>query len=457
MRHHASAAYVDCLIVKKVSAADVCTVLLNENTVFEYILQDDIIYGVTSILEYDPEFPQMKASYTAHLSDPSRFREVVPIKDATIKTKIHQIYRLQYLKDVVLARILDDATFSMLNSFIYFHQVDIVTHLQNNVAFLSQLFGIFGVAYGSLAALKDAPSPPSPAPKDRQRQALLFLQQFCAMAKNLQVACRNTFYRAVAEKGLLRVIEYSLANPPFDGKTEANGMTPREDATRAEEHDVRGATVEILMTLIEHDPASVRGHSLRQHEAKADSRTLMRFIIDLFHSEPDLGIKAQFAEAIRVLVQAQPEAGSVEAMQARGRADDPEVDKFLQYFYDHCVEVLVKPLLDLPDPDQQPGASSLLRLELLLTNALDGLLDLSREQSTLCAHLCDHLCYFVAAHAFRSVRRSILTWSPSSNARTGPNSSSSLPTSTLRSLDSCGLSRSTSDYVRSLILAEQRS
>lgn len=54
--------------------------LLNENAVFEYIMQDDIIFGVTSILEYDPEFPQMKASYTAYLSDPSRFREVVTIK-----------------------------------------------------------------------------------------------------------------------------------------------------------------------------------------------------------------------------------------------------------------------------------------------------------------------------------------------------------------------------------------
>jgi protein phosphatase-4 regulatory subunit 3 len=283
-------------------------------------------------------------------------------QDPTIKAKIHQIYRLQYLKDVVLARILDDATYSMLNSFIYFHQVDIVTHLQNNVTFLTQLFHLFGQHYGSLASLKDAAAPPSPAPLDRQRQGILFLQQFCAMAKNLQVQARNAFYRQMADKGLLRVIEYALAHPPHAPAPTVNGDAPApavaasEGTTEGEEHDVRGATVEILMTLIEHDPGSVRGHSLRQHDADPAARTLMRFIIELFHSEPDLGIKAQFAEAVRVLVQSAPEPGTLEAMQARGRPEDPEADKFLQYFYDHCAEALVKPLLDLPDPAASAGA-----------------------------------------------------------------------------------------------------
>ena len=88
----------------------------------------------------------MKASYRAQLSDPNRFREVVPIRDSAIKAKIHQTYRLQYLKDVVLARIIDDQTFSMLNSFIFYHQVDIVTHLQHNAEFLTELFALHGVA-----------------------------------------------------------------------------------------------------------------------------------------------------------------------------------------------------------------------------------------------------------------------------------------------------------------------
>lgn len=31
------------------------------------------------------------------------------------------------------------------------------------------------------------------------------------------------------------------------------------------------------------------------------------------------------------------------------RQEDPDAEKFLQYFYDHCVIVLLNPILQLPD------------------------------------------------------------------------------------------------------------
>lgn len=31
------------------------------------------------------------------------------------------------------------------------------------------------------------------------------------------------------------------------------------------------------------------------------------------------------------------------------RRDDPATEKFLDYFYKHCVDVLFKPVLDLPE------------------------------------------------------------------------------------------------------------
>ena len=41
----------------------------------------------------------------------------------------------------MLARILDDPTFSVLNSLIFFHQVDIVNHLQADDEFLALAVG----------------------------------------------------------------------------------------------------------------------------------------------------------------------------------------------------------------------------------------------------------------------------------------------------------------------------
>lgn len=36
----------------------------------------------------------------------------------------------------------------------------------------------------------------------------------------------------------------------------------------------------------------------------------------------------------------------------RLRQDDPEAERFLQYFYDHCVLSLLQPLLELPEPKE---------------------------------------------------------------------------------------------------------
>lgn len=359
----------------------------------------------------DPEFPTLKASYRAHLSDPTHFKLVVPIRSPALLAKIHQTHRLHYLKDVVLARILEDSTFSMLNSAIYFNEVDIVNEIAGDNEFLRELFGIFddededaggkkedkgkgkemvgpqlpssiGPQLPSSATLIDDGTPSTPStssapPTDRKHDAILFLQSFALMAKNLQLPLRAAFFRSLADRGLLRVIEMALTR----------------DLTR-NDPQMRGAVIAILMSLVDHDSNNVRAYSLkRKNEGEAEKearegtsgeagapagggqkKPLMEFLIELFIGEEDLGLKAQMSEALRVLVDAGGEGGPLEvrslmlssvtrrlmsASQAppRMRQEDPEAEKFLQYFYDHCTGLLFKPLLDLPD--RSPGGESL--------------------------------------------------------------------------------------------------
>lgn len=54
-----------------------------------------------------------------------QFKEVVPIADTSIMAKIHQTYRIQYIKDVILPRSLDDATYTTLSSLALFNNVEV--------------------------------------------------------------------------------------------------------------------------------------------------------------------------------------------------------------------------------------------------------------------------------------------------------------------------------------------
>lgn len=298
--------------------------LLNDTTIIEHAVSDECVVGVVGALEYDPDFPQHKANHRQWLSNQGRYKEVVRIEDDQIRRRIHQTYRLQYMKDVVLARILDDPTFSVLNSMIFFNQVEIVQHLQGNGGFLRDLFSIF--------------NPEEKAEQLRKKQAVLFIQQCCAIAKNLQLQARQGFYSSLLHHGLLTVIHFGLRN--YDVS-------------------VRVGATDILVSMIDHDPHMIRHTLYRQILAK--QAPLTDTLIDLLLVEVDLGVKSQVSDAIKVLLDTIPQSQLQEQgmkivngeLQPRPRPANQlhtiegQQHTILDDFYGRSAVRLFKPLLDL--------------------------------------------------------------------------------------------------------------
>jgi protein phosphatase-4 regulatory subunit 3 len=165
----------------------------------------------------DREFPNAKAGHRNHLTEKANFKQVIPIPSKEIVDKIARTYRLQFLKDVALARLLDDNTFSFLNSLIFFNQVDIVNYFHQNHVFLNDLFIILNQqedleeghgrkleldtgggcsisvdngsnGEGSLTAV---------SVKGKKKDVVMFLYELCGIAKHLQPSTRTLFYRSV--------------------------------------------------------------------------------------------------------------------------------------------------------------------------------------------------------------------------------------------------------------------
>ncbi|KAK7530280.1 component of IIS longevity pathway SMK-1-domain-containing protein [Phyllosticta citribraziliensis] len=329
-------------------------ILLNDSAIIEHAVADEVIMGVVGALEYDPDFPTHKANHRQYLADKSRYKEVVKIEDVGTKRKIHCTYRLQYLKDVVLARILDDPTFSVLNSLIFFHQVDVVTHLQANAAFLKELFGIFRAEETDM---------------QRKKDAVLLIQQCCTIAKSLQGNSRAQLYSNFLGGGLLNVITFALRN---------------SDAA------VRVAGTDILVALIDHDAIMVRSQIFKAINEK--TKPLTDTLIELLLVETDLGVKAQMADAIKVLLD--PNANHA-TMETLGRANSEFLaktrhpahpisgtDTFIQNFYDESAKKLFQPLKDLQGRESMDN--------------------LSIPQVSLYSHLVEVLCFFIRQHSFRS-------------------------------------------------------
>ncbi|KAJ9106115.1 hypothetical protein QFC21_001257 [Naganishia friedmannii] len=364
---------------------------LNDNGLYEYLLQEDVFIGMAGIMECestrsivdpvakpnlnsviqkpdDPEYPTYKATYRDFLSEGSRFKEVVPIEDETIRAKIHQTYRLLYLKDVILARVLDDPMFNILNSLLFFNQIDIITHIATNDAFLHELFAGFKDHKTKSKASTDKSANIAPIggldedEVKRRKDIVALLHQLMLMGKQVQMQHRQQLYRTLVERGLLFVCEWAL---------------------QQQDPVILNQIAEMLGIVIDHDVNAVRSHALREHAEKR--RTIAEDMSLLLLSSSDLGLKSQMADAIRTLVDIGGEGSEVPAM-LRTQRDQATGDAFLGYFYEACIIDMYRPMLELPDFKQYKTKP----------------VTLAAAEIMLMQYLSELLAFFVAQHGHRA-------------------------------------------------------
>lgn len=105
--------------------------LLNKNSLFEILFQDDTIFDVVGVLEYDPTLSK-PAKHRDYLQATAKFKEVIPFTNQELVHKIHQTYRVQYIQDVILPTpsVFEENMLSTLTSFIFFNKVEIVGMVQ---------------------------------------------------------------------------------------------------------------------------------------------------------------------------------------------------------------------------------------------------------------------------------------------------------------------------------------
>ena len=155
-------------------------------------------------------------------------------------------------------------------------------------------------------------------------------------------------YNNFTNHGLLRVITFAILN---------------------KEASLRVAGTDILVAMIDHDPSMVRSYILKNINEK--KMPLTETLIELLLVEVDLGVKAQAADAIKVLLEPQPiQTTQTQAQaQAQAQAQDAmarqqnggefltklrstpaanhQTDQFIQHFYEYSANKLFKPLKDL--------------------------------------------------------------------------------------------------------------
>lgn len=125
----------------------------------------------------EPDLVDNKSYYRLIYSQRANFKEVVPFNEERVVLWIHQVFRLQFVKDIALIRYLEEGPKSVLETTIHHRNVKIVQNLLSDRKFLTELFDLIKDTSASL---------------DRRQDVVHFMHQFCSMAKKTG---RNFYYR----------------------------------------------------------------------------------------------------------------------------------------------------------------------------------------------------------------------------------------------------------------------
>ncbi|XP_064411738.1 serine/threonine-protein phosphatase 4 regulatory subunit 3 isoform X3 [Latimeria chalumnae] len=276
---------------------------LNKAALFEVMFSEECIMDVVGCLEYDPALAQPKR-HREFLTNTAKFKEVIPIRDSELRQKIHQTYRVQYIQDIILPTpsVFEENFLSTLTSFIFFNKVEIVSMLQEDEKFLSEVF----------AQLTDEATD-----DDKRRELVNFFKEFCAFSQTLQPQNRDAFFKTLANLGILPALEIVM------------GM---------EDPQVRSAATDIFSYLVEFSPSMVREFVMQEAQQSDDDILLINVVIEqmICDTDPELGGAVQLVGLLRTLI-------DPENMLAT--TNKTEKTEFLCFFYKHCMHVLTAPLL----------------------------------------------------------------------------------------------------------------
>ncbi|ODV58670.1 Psy2p, partial [Ascoidea rubescens DSM 1968] len=275
----------------------------NNESVITKFYKNSILINIIGILEYDPDFPLFKAKYRQFLLSDLRFKEILPnsnfnsnLNFINFKKLLKKTFIYQYLKDVVLARFLDDAMFTVISTIIYYNHCDIIKYLEKSDFFLKNIFNIFTVNNSSLYNLEE------------KRNTLKMIYQFITMCKNIQQQeSKSVFYKSLIKNGLFKMLQFALKDLQTDSRTLATEiLLAITDQDVLLINHIYKKNINTNNSIITND---INLNSQNANNSKtipemilSDDMSLLLLLTELVLQENNSGLKIQIFEAIKGLL-----------------------------------------------------------------------------------------------------------------------------------------------------------
>lgn len=358
-------------------------ILYSESAILEDIVtSEEKILGIIGILEYDAEFPNQKSCHRDFLSQKANFKYVINLPVELMKSGLNifkKDFYLNFLKDVILARFIDDQSFNMINTLIHFNQVEINQFLkdsEHNGNFLEKLFALYKNKSEDL---------------ESKRSGVNLLHQYVISSKNLHSFQRTDFYSILIQNGLLDMIKFALNDSDLAIKvlgTELIVSIIEQDVSLVNSVNDGEAIDNSEPPMDYHEPEIDAEYPPDQSKEKefglklSDDMTLMTLLAQLLLTEKNFGLKTQAFDALKSLLdynigKMDDENGVFEEFGTRAKSkqnNDISTEDYFKAFYTAVAPILYKSLIRLSDENTEQEVEGIIKHDELLYQKLCELL-----------------------------------------------------------------------------------
>ncbi|KAL5203449.1 hypothetical protein ABZP36_014401 [Zizania latifolia] len=320
-------------------------ILLNSSAIFDKIFSDDFILEIIGVLEYDPEAHNVQ-THRAFLKEHVVFKEAIPIKNASVVSKIHQTYRICYIKDVILAKVLDDATMASITTIIHTNNAVIVCLLKDDASFVKELFA--KMRSSNISA-------------ESKREMVLFLHEFCTLSRSLQAVEQLRLCRDLASEGVFDIMS---------------------DVLQSQDKVLISAGTNILVYFLNQDPNQLRSYIVCQEENSQESNSLLGLLVQGMVTDFGEGMHCEFLEILKILMDG---FATNTATYCRG-----VIEVFHEKHLDKLIDVVA---LSSPRKDISQSTSSPVDVGTRV--------DERSAKPEILSNICELLCFCVVHHPYK--------------------------------------------------------
>ncbi|KAM3349493.1 hypothetical protein ACQJBY_022454 [Aegilops geniculata] len=314
-------------------------ILLNSPSIFDKIFSDEFILDIIGALEYDPEVAKVQ-KHRIFLKDHVVFKEAIPIKNISVVSRIHQTYRIGYLKDVILPRILDDATLASLNTMIHTNNAAVISLLKDDACFIQDLFSRMRSPNISM---------------ESKRELVLFLHEFCTLSKSLPLVQQLRLFRDLSGEGVFEIVS---------------------DVLQSQDRKIVSAGTDIVILFLNQDPNLLRSYIVQQ-----EGNSLLGLLVKGMVTDFGEQMHCQFLEILRILM---------DSFTMSGAHRDVIIEIFYERHLDYLVDVIASSCPSRSAARTSPNSA-----------VVGGNTEVHRIKPEILLNVCELLCFCVVHHPYR--------------------------------------------------------